>query len=190
MKIRKHVLFALAIFLLVIGLTACKSNGTPIAEPVQVDENGYPVQSQGLSEAYPSINNHYNNVSELSAPSEAHTPEAGKASISGLIYVPSSQSVVKSTLIYLVPAEGENKDLVPGILIGSGMETRGDVLGRTDENGIFYIDNIPPGNYFLVVSFQNNIILTANSETDLEPRLFTFAADEALPLGLIVSPGD
>jgi hypothetical protein len=41
-----------------------------------------------------------------------------------------------------------------------------------------------------VVSFQNNIILTSVSETDLSPRLLKFEADASLPLGLIVSPGD
>jgi len=89
-----------------------------------------------------------------------------------------------------VPAEGENKDQVPGILIGSGLESRGDIVSRTDDQGNFYIDNIPPGNYFLVVSFQNNIVLTSISETDLAPRLYTFEADASIPLGLIVSPGD
>jgi hypothetical protein len=180
----------LVVLLSVLGLTACKLSATPTAEPIQVDENGYPVQSQDAAEAYPTIDNHYNDVSELKPPADAHAPEAGKASISGLIYVPTTQSVVKSTVIYLVPAEGDNKDQVPGILIGSGMTTRGDILSRTDENGIFYIDNIPPGNYFLVVSFLNNIILTSVSETDLSPRLLKFESDASLPLGLIVSPGD
>lgn len=188
---RKNLpLIYLVILILAAALTACNTTSVPTTPAVEVDANGYPIQSQAAADAYPTLDNHYNDLSDLKAPAEANTPQAGTASISGLIYVPSRKSVVKNTLIYLVPAEGENKDIVPGILIGDGMQTRGDVISRTDDQGVFYIDNIPPGNYFLVVSFQNNIILTAISETDLNPRLLKLEADTATPLGLIVSPGD
>lgn len=192
MKINNRSLLLLMVLLSMLVLTACKTPGDLTGQQTPViGENGYPVPVQGGAEAYPGVDTTtYGNVTELKAPAEAHTPEPGTASISGLVYVPGAKYVVKGTVIYLVPAEGENKDQVPGILIGSGLESRGDIVSRTDDQGNFYIDNIPPGNYFLVVSFQNNIVLTSISETDLAPRLYTFEADASIPLGLIVSPGD
>ena len=179
------------VYLLSTFLFACTNS--PQTLPVDTIEpvgSTYPTEIQDYQEVYPVPGNFYIDVSELKPPTEAHSAEPGKSSISGLIYVPNSKSVVKNTVIYLVQAEGENKDQVPGLLIGSGLITRGDIVSRTEDTGVFYIDNIPPGNYFLVVSFQNDIVIAANSETNLAPRLFKFEPDTSVPLGLIVSPGD
>lgn len=179
------VIFVITVFL----LSSCSNNVANTTSTVENPNSGYPVLQEVEPNGYPSPQKGYENLSDLIPPASAHNPIEGFASISGLIYVPGSKFIVKDTLIYLVMAEGENKDMMPGILIGSGLKTRGDIISRTDDNGNFFIDNIPPGNYFLIISFTNNIIIASNSSEDLEPRLFKFLKNESYPLGLIVSPG-
>lgn len=176
----------IVIFFSVSGCSPAVVNPT---ETTPIEEPGYPAFEESDSIEYPSPQKTYENTSDLKAPQITNEPIEGSASISGLIYVPESKNIVTNTLIYLVPAEGENNDQVPGILIGSGLESRGDIISKTDENGIFFMDNIPPGNYFLIISFTNNIIIASKSAEDLSPRLFKFSPNESVPLGLVVSPG-
>lgn len=185
-------LWVYLLLLLVLMVAGCNTSKSPTGNVESETATAYPGVSSNPEVAYPQpgLGNGYSDVSDLQAPTDSHTPEAGKASISGLIYTPTSKTFVQNTVIYLTPAEGDNKDQVPGLLIGSGLSSRGDIVSSTDDKGRFYIDNIPPGNYFLIVSYQNDIIITAVSETDHSPRLFTLDADSSTPLGLVVSPGD
>ena len=45
---------------------------------------------------------------------------------------------------------------------------RGDILGETDETGVFTLNNIPPGNYFRC-SPANGVITLLCPELDTNP---------------------
>lgn len=62
----------------------------------------------------------------------------------------------------------------------------GDVLGKTDENGVFYLDDILPGRYFLVVNYPDHSEIAVNPNNTSEPLLFEFKADTSYPLGIVL----
>ncbi len=119
-----------------------------------------------------------------SAPGEAPPPEPGKASISGVIYSFTTLMPIPNTLFYLSRGEGmESKDFPP-LLIGPEV-SKGDVIGRTDEKGQFFLKDVPPGNYFFVVSAPYNWSVATVSNTDFTPRLIELKPNQKQPLGVV-----
>ena len=85
-------------------------------------------------------------------------------------------------MFYLTPAVGPDKRSMPSILIGPE-ESRGDIRGQSDEAGTFTLNNIPPGNYFLIVWSPYNWPEADISATDLTPRLIELKAQQRESLG-------
>lgn len=121
------------------------------------------------------------------APKDAPKPDAGKASISGLVYSPSLSMGVMKTGFYLTKALGENNHQISPILIGPD-ETKGDVRGITDKDGTFSVNNLEPGNYFIVLSAPNDWVPFERDGTSGAPRLIELKADQQLALGLLYVP--
>ena len=74
---------------------------------------------------------------------------------------------------------------VPPILTYGNPED-GDILGRTDENGVFYLDDIMPGKYFFVVNYPEHSEIAVNPNNISEPLMFEFKADFSYPLGVVL----
>jgi len=64
-------------------------------------------------------------------------------------------------------------------------EEQGDISGTSDGKGWIALNDIAPGNYFLVVWAPYNWILASESEVDDTPRLITLEPDQQLNLGVI-----
>jgi hypothetical protein len=109
-------------------------------------------------------------------------PTAGQASISGVLYSSRSGGAIPGTMFYLTPAVGPEKRSMPSILIGPE-ESRGDIRGQSDEVGGFTLNNIPPGNYFLIAWSPYNWPEADVSATDMTPLLIELKAQQRKPLG-------
>lgn len=117
-------------------------------------------------------------------PDSAPQPQSGKASISGVIYSPITQHIIPETAAYLAPGWGELKQDPPIMLVGPREET-GDIGFRTDMNGQFFINNIEPGTYYLLVWAPYDWLFGQNSAEDITPRKITLAPDQMLELGIV-----
>ncbi len=120
----------------------------------------------------------------LEIPPDVPVPEAGKAAISGVLYSISSQSPVPGTLCYLTPGRGESQQDPPTVLAGP-REANGDIRGTSDTKGWISLNNIPPGNYYLVMWAPYDWLVAQESETDPTPRLISVEPDQQLNLELI-----
>ncbi|MGB9592476.1 MAG: hypothetical protein ACPL1K_08165 [Candidatus Kryptoniota bacterium] len=76
---------------------------------------------------------------------------------------------------------------LPAVLTGPNIE-RGDIQGTSDELGGIFIDDVPPGNYYIVVWAPYNWILAVQSPEDLTPRLVVLEPDKQYVLGIIYVP--
>lgn len=146
---------------------------SPLQEPTH-DLGQSPLATPGSPPAIP----------PLETPDEVPIPEAGKAAISGVLYTFSGQGPIPGTLFYLTPGRGDNNQDPPAVLVGP-QEDKGDISGTSDSKGWIALNDIPPGNYFLVVWAPYNWILASESEVDDTPRLITLEPDQQLNLGVI-----
>jgi hypothetical protein len=87
-------------------------------------------------------------------------------------------------MFYLTPAIGPEKRAMPPILIGPE-ESQGDVRGQSDASGKITLNNITPGNYFLIVWAPYNWPEADTSATDPTPRLIELKANQREPLGVV-----
>ncbi len=118
------------------------------------------------------------------APSGAPDPEPGKASISGILFSYTIRQTIPETAFYLTPAVGADHRDMPPILIGPRTE-KGDVSGRSIDDGQIVMNSIPPGNYYLVVWAPYNWVVAQVSDMDISPLLLELAADQTFQLGVI-----
>lgn len=192
----KFFLLALPLVMMGILISGCSPAVTPEAvEPTLTLADAYPAVNQqpvDTLSAYPAETGGEDMSDPMSpenvvAPSEAPQPEQDKASASGTFYSISSGTVLWNFQFYFTPAQGENKDEVPPVLVG-GFSDKGDIMLATSAKGDFQVNNIPPGNYYIVLIAPGDYLVAVNSPTDMTPRMFTFNANEAQPLGLIVFP--
>jgi hypothetical protein len=115
---------------------------------------------------------------------DAPQPEVGKASISGTLYSFTIFRVIPKTFFYLTKATGANNRDLPPAFIGPE-QSRGDIIGTSDEKGQFFMTNIPPGNYFLVVSAPLRWSFAVVSDKDFAPLLIELSSNQKQPLGII-----
>ncbi len=133
--------------------SAVLATGDTSAYPVQV--SGIPTQfPEGPSSGYPGPQASSGAAEALRTPIPpvaAPTPAEGRASISGVVYSYSVHQVAPKTMFYLTPAVGDDRRMIPPILMGP-IASNGDVVGYTDERGQFALNDVLPGNYYLIVS--------------------------------------
>ncbi len=121
------------------------------------------------------------------APKDAPVPQPGKAAISGSLVLLNSGSALPGVAFYLTPAVGDLKNEVPPLLLGPNPNS-GDVVGLSDEKGNFRLDNIPPGNYFLVINFFNSLPLAQSTTEDATPLFIMLNEGQSLALGAVYVP--
>mgnify|MGYP005835198959 FL=1 len=71
---------------------------------------------------------------------------------------------------------------MPPLLVGPREE---DIQGITDEKGQFFIKNIPPGAYFLIVEAPYSFSPAVISASNFTPLLLEVKANEKYPLGVV-----
>jgi len=146
----------------------------------------YPPEGSELTMAYPAWEVPTIESQDLRPPLEANSPLSGKVSLSGLLYAYDISVPLSNIDFVLMPAViTDGVARVPPILTYGNPED-GDVLGKTDENGVFYLDNIMPGKYFLVVNYPDHSEIAVNPNNTSEPLLFEFEADTSYPLGVVL----
>ncbi len=117
-------------------------------------------------------------------PAAAPQPEPGLAAISGLLYSTTQQRGVPETPFYLSPGVGEGNRFIVDV-IGDPIPARGDVLAVTDAAGVFSLNNIPPGNYFLLTWAPYNWYPAYRSLSERVPLFLELSADQAVALGTL-----
>jgi hypothetical protein len=120
----------------------------------------------------------------LEVPVDVVVPEAGKAAISGVLYSISGQSPIPGTTFYLTPGRGESQQDPPTVLAGPSEED-GDIRGTSDAKGWVSLNNVPPGNYYLVMWAPYDWLIALESEENPMPRLITLEPDQRLNLELL-----
>jgi hypothetical protein len=177
----RHIKQLARLFLGVFWVCACTAQGTP-------PQPQYPSEFQYQDMGYPGFTNLHSTAdwSSLSCLNDLLS-DSGLGSIRGGVYQKSQRAVLSDMLIYLTPAQGNNKDLPPPVLAGP-LKEKGDIAGKTDENGCFYFNNIPPGNYFLVVAFGYDYDIAVKSLEDTTPLLIHLEPNQQLSLGVVIIP--
>jgi len=162
------------------GFTQRSITSTPTSIPV----SNYPGPNETLH-GYPAPLAQITPTAQIpQPPPDAPIPVSGQASISGVLYSFAILRIVPDTLFYLTPAIGDDKHTAPSVYIGPN-EQIGDRVGRSDIQAQFAINDIPPGNYYLVVSAPANWAIAITAIDNLTPRLIELTAGQRLPLGIV-----
>ncbi|MGV7976848.1 MAG: hypothetical protein AB2L16_08230 [Anaerolineaceae bacterium] len=148
-------------------------------------ETAYPVTELVLSSAYPIKLPEGVPLSSLSAPAEALPPQEGFASISGLLYAYDISQILVNTNFWLYPAVTVGDKKVPPPIITNGDPAEGDIYGRTDASGAFYLDKVPAGDYFLLINYPDHTVFGQSSPTPDAYLLITVAAGDRTAYGVI-----
>jgi hypothetical protein len=189
----------LFLFLLVLSLllAACSSKPAAPTEPAsnpsaalpEATESSpattYPAAEMLLNTAYPIKLPEGVPLNSLSAPAEALPPQEGFASISGLLYAYDISQILVNTDFWLYPAVTVGDQKVPPPLITNGDPAEGDIYGRTDANGAFYLDRVPAGDYFLLINYPDHTVFGQASPTPDAYLLITVAAGDRVAYGVI-----
>jgi len=189
----------LFLFLLVLSLllAACSSKPAAPTEPAsnpsaalpEATESSpattYPAAEMLLNTAYPIKLPEGVPLNSLSAPAEALPPQEGFASISGLLYAYDISQILVNTDFWLYPAVTVGDQKVPPPLITNGDPAEGDIYGRTDANGAFYLDRVPAGDYFLLINYPDHTVFGQASPTPDAYLLITVATRDRVAYGVI-----
>ena len=189
----------LFLFLLVLSLllAACSSKPAAPTEPASNPSAALPEATESspattspaaemlLNTAYPIKLPEGVPLNSLSAPAEALPPQEGFASISGLLYAYDISQILVNTDFWLYPAVTVGDQKVPPPLITNGDPAEGDIYGRTDANGAFYLDRVPAGDYFLLINYPDHTVFGQASPTPDAYLLITVAAGDRVAYGVI-----
>jgi hypothetical protein len=118
------------------------------------------------------------------APANAPFPEEGKASISGALFSFTIHRIIPETTFYLTPGIGKESKNMPVVLIGPDTE-HGDIRGFTDSLGKFEMNNISPGNYYLIVWAPYNWEPAVGPDEEHKPFLIELKAGDREALGVL-----
>jgi len=118
------------------------------------------------------------------AESELPEPEAGMATLSGQLFNTTGQSVIPGTAFYLAPAQPAPEAGNDLVLVLKGPDVAaGDVVGKSDDQGNFTLNDVPPGDYYLVVWAPYNWLPIPADAEDTMPRVFKIRAGDRLDVG-------
>ncbi len=115
----------------------------------------------------------------------APVPQDGMAAVSAVLFSYAFNSPIVTTYFYLTPAAVVDGTPVPEIAIYGPRPDKGDVGGNTNEQGQLMLDNVPPGDYFMLVSSFYDWPAAFNSPDDWMPALISVQAGQQLDLGLL-----
>lgn len=186
---KRHLLIYIFLLLFVFILMGCQPDiskrisGTQTLKQNQGPTSPYPAPSNLLNNAYPAMA-----TSVLGDPNKISPPEPkeGLSSISGLLVQESTNHALNNLTLYLTKAVGEKKD-VPKIITVPNLKA-GDIEGVSDANGYVVINNIPPGDYYLIINYVTDWVIAQVSGQDTRPLLISLKGNQRLDLGRISVP--
>ena len=112
-------------------------------------------------------------------------PQEGMGAIGGVIYYYGIKEAVPGTQFYLTAVEEVDGEFVPpSVNFGPRLEM-GDIVGTTTMQGQVQLDNVPPGNYFMLLWTVYNWLSVYPSEGAPAPLLITIEEGDQLDLGVI-----
>lgn len=112
-------------------------------------------------------------------------PQEGAGSIGGVIYSYGIREAVPGTQFYLTPADEVDGEFVPPEIYFGPRPEMGDVVGQTSMTGQIQLDNVPPGNYYLMLWTVYNWLSVYPSRENSAPLLITVEPGDQLDLGLL-----
>ena len=116
-------------------------------------------------------------------PSPVPALAVGKGAVQGILFSSTGRGrVIPGTIFYLTAGRGETHTDPPQVIQGPQTD-QGDIVGTSDMQGRFFLNNVSPGNYYLLVWAPYDWIIGQESATDLTPRLITVEADQRQDLG-------
>lgn len=129
--------------------------------------------------------NDFNLITQVAAEQKPLAPQAGRGSISGVLYSYQTTAVIPGTAFYLTPAIEVEGQLVPPTLYSGPKEANGDVGSSTDNYGRFDLDNVPPGTYYLAVFAPYDWILAFESQEATMPLKIEVKEGDQLDLDIL-----
>lgn len=122
----------------------------------------------------------------LAEVTEPPVPQEGKGSLSGVIYsFGSVPGIIPGTTYYLLEAKEVDGVMVPPPVFLGPNPDNGDIFGNTSKSGQIFLDNVPPGQYFMTVwTVYNYLLLFPTPETG-KPLLITVEEGDQQNLGVL-----
>ena len=152
-----------------------------------VDQPESPLGQPASPLAAPSAASGLAALIQLGDETKAPAPDAGAASIAGVLNGYGDQAIV-GTVFYLTPAiQDGDKFLAPTLYVGPKVEN-GDVTSQTAITGQFSVANIPPGVYYLAVWAPYDWILAFPDQNAQSPLQLRVEAGDQLDLGALFVP--
>lgn len=182
--------FQPCILILFLAIVGCSSPQPNIEIPISTVDTipGYPVIIvKTENSAYPPPEKIDPTSIQTLSYFNIPTPEPGKASVYGSLVNFSTFTLMSNVDIYLTRAIGKDHNQVPPILFGA-LEKNGDIEGKTNFDGQFVFSNIPPGNYYLIVSMDLSPVTSKNATT--MPLLIEVKPDTIIKLGTVYYSGN
>jgi len=181
------VLFTVLISLVITGCTNIDVNTTSEG----LISSQYPAYDESItidpSSGYPSIDNVVTTPLPAGtlpdSPKSAPKPAENFASISGTLFSLTNR-VVSETKFYLYRAIDQDNPQLPSLIVGPSSDN-GDIDSWSDINGQFEINNIPPGNYFLIVWVPQGWEIVQTSVDDDTPLLISLSENEQKAFGVM-----
>ena len=177
--------------LAIISVCACNNAQLPNLDELSEQEiditptseinSGYPapINSTKIDDSYP-ITTEVNiqmDIDEITKLPEAKKPADGKTSLSCVLYSYSMNQLIPNTSFYLSPAIGEENSFPP-IMAGPNPE-QGDINGFSDKNAVIILNDIEPGNYYLIVWAPNTWGFAVNDAKEEKPLMLQLSEGKA-----------
>lgn len=183
---------AYLLMLLIFSFSGCTSTSAPESSTMSTELSQIPgyvaPEEQNPLTGYPGLNEKTNLILEPGmlpdAPKDVPDSRSGHGAISGVLFSFSTNLILADTLFYLTPAMGPDDTDLPPALFGP-QEGSGDIVGRTDDQGRFFLDNVPPGNYYIVVEAPMNWAVGLEKSEESAPRMITVEEGGKYPLGVV-----
>jgi hypothetical protein len=179
--------------LLFAGLSACSlvnSSSLTVASTPSQSSIAYPPMEQNTEKylGYPTNpNEQVRGGLNIVPPEDAPEPLKGSGSVSGLLYSFTTQLVLKENPFYLTPVSDEGN--FSPVLVGPQPE-KGDIVGITDSEGKFYLDNVKPGKYILVVQSPYDwLVAILSPDSSAKPRVIEIKENQKQVLGVLYVGG-
>lgn len=184
-----------SLLLIVLLLCSCSSSQhAPIFEgsssTAGTPVSSYPAPSSSEKQSNPGYPADFSEKSKVYGPNElpptpssVPRPKSGSAAIGGTLFSFSTRMLVPGTNFYLARASDDKK--VPAVFAGPDA-SKGDIQGKTDKNGQFVLDNVPPGDYYLAVwSIYTWEIAMDQEKEPRSARLIEVKEGQQLNLGVV-----
>jgi len=186
-----NILVVIGLFFLTLsGCSSVKSPSAPVVSVPNQSSTTYPLLEQNAEtySGYPTNpNEQVGDGINIVPPQDAPEPVAGSGSISGLLYSFTTQLVLKNNSFYLTPVS-DSESFSP-VLVGP-QPKKGDIVSTTNGEGKFYLDNVKPGKYIVVVQSPYDWLVAIESpDSSAKPRVIEIKENQKLALGVLYVGG-